>query len=48
MLATRSVPVLSGSAAESGVDGFVLKPFTPPVLKDRIDQVLSSVRGAAA
>ena len=30
-------------AAEAGVSGYILKPFTPPVLKDKIDSLLRDV-----
>jgi two-component system chemotaxis response regulator CheY len=29
------------AAVEAGVNNYILKPFTPAVLKEKIDQVLS-------
>jgi two-component system, chemotaxis family, chemotaxis protein CheY len=46
MVTTRSVREDILSAIESGVNNYIVKPFTPQVLKDKIDQVL--VAGAAA
>jgi two-component system chemotaxis response regulator CheY len=41
MVTTRSVKEDIMQAVEAGVNGYVLKPFTPQVLKDKIDQVVS-------
>jgi two-component system, chemotaxis family, chemotaxis protein CheY len=46
MVTTRSVREDIFAAIESGVNHYIVKPFTPQVLKDKIDQVL--VAGAAA
>ncbi len=44
MVTTRSVREDIVQAAQAGVNNYVVKPFTPQVLKEKIDQVL----GAAA
>ncbi len=41
MVTTRSVKEDIMQAVEAGVNGYVLKPFTPQVLKEKIDQVVS-------
>lgn len=46
MVTTRSAREDILAAVEAGVNNYVLKPFTPPVLKEKIDSVLS-VRAAA-
>jgi two-component system, chemotaxis family, chemotaxis protein CheY len=46
MVTTRSAREDILAAVEAGVNNYVLKPFTPPVLKEKIDAVLS-VRAAA-
>lgn len=33
-------------AAEAGVNGYILKPFTPATLKEKIDQVVSAASGS--
>lgn len=48
MVTTRSVREDILAAVEAGVNNYILKPFTPQVLKDKIDQVLSVMAGAAA
>jgi two-component system chemotaxis response regulator CheY len=48
MVTTRSVREDILAAVEAGVNNYILKPFTPPVLKEKIDQVLSVAAGAAA
>jgi two-component system chemotaxis response regulator CheY len=48
MVTTRSVREDIVTAVEAGVNNYVLKPFTPQVLKEKIDQVLSAVAAAAA
>ena len=48
MVTTRSVREDILAAVEAGVNNYILKPFTPPVLKEKIDQVLSVATGAAA
>lgn len=42
MVTTRSVREDILAAAQSGVNNYVVKPFTPQVLKEKIDQVLAS------
>jgi two-component system, chemotaxis family, chemotaxis protein CheY len=44
MVTTRSVREDILAAVEAGVNNYIVKPFTPPVLKEKIDQLL----GAAA
>lgn len=41
MVTTRSVKEDIMQAVEAGVSSYILKPFTPQVLKEKIDQVLS-------
>ena len=48
MVTTRSVREDIVTAVEAGVNNYVLKPFTPQVLKEKIDQVLSALGAAAA
>lgn len=48
MVTTRSVREDIVTAVEAGVNNYVLKPFTPQVLKEKIDQVLSALSAAAA
>jgi two-component system chemotaxis response regulator CheY len=48
MVTTRSVREDILAAVEAGVNNYILKPFTPPVLKEKIDQVLTVAAGAAA
>jgi two-component system chemotaxis response regulator CheY len=47
MLTTRSVKDDIMHAVEAGVSGYILKPFTPQVLKQKIDQILSLTSGPA-
>jgi two-component system chemotaxis response regulator CheY len=47
MVTTRSVREDIVTAAQAGVNNYVVKPFTPQVLKDKIDAVLAAV-GAGA
>ena len=47
MVTTRSIREDIVAAAQAGVNNYVVKPFTPEVLKEKIDQVLSA-KGAAA
>jgi two-component system chemotaxis response regulator CheY len=42
MVTTRSVREDILTAVEAGVNSYIVKPFTPQVLKEKIDQVLSS------
>jgi two-component system, chemotaxis family, chemotaxis protein CheY len=46
MVTTRSVREDIVEAAQAGVNNYIVKPFTPQILKDKIDQVLSG-RGDA-
>ncbi len=48
MVTTRSVREDILAAVEAGVNNYILKPFTPPVLKEKIDQILSVATSAAA
>jgi two-component system chemotaxis response regulator CheY len=45
MVTTRSAKEDILQAVEAGVSSYILKPFTPPVLKEKLDQVLA---GAAS
>jgi two-component system chemotaxis response regulator CheY len=42
MVTTRSVKEDILLAAQAGVNNYVVKPFTPQVLKEKIDQVLGA------
>ncbi len=46
MVTTRSVKEDILQAAQAGVNNYVVKPFTPQVLKEKIDQVLGVGQGA--
>jgi two-component system chemotaxis response regulator CheY len=46
MVTTRSVREDIVQAARAGVTNYIVKPFTPQVLKDKLDQVLGTVEGA--
>ena len=46
MVTTRSVREDIIAAVEAGVNNYIVKPFTPQVLKEKIDMVLGAV-GAA-
>lgn len=46
MVTTRSVKEDILQAAHAGVNNYVVKPFTPQVLKEKIDQVLGVAEGA--
>ena len=39
MVTTRSVKEDIVAAVEAGVNNYIVKPFTPQVLKDKIDQI---------
>ncbi len=41
MVTTRSVKEDILQAVEAGVSSYILKPFTPQVLKEKIDQIVS-------
>lgn len=47
MVTTRSVRDDIVAAVEAGVNSYIVKPFTPQVLKEKIAQVLPSVTAAA-
>jgi two-component system chemotaxis response regulator CheY len=42
MVTTRSVEGDILQAIEAGVSGYILKPFTPQVLKQKIDQIMAA------
>ena len=42
MVTTRSVREDIVQAAQAGVNNYIVKPFTPQVLKEKIDQVLGT------
>ena len=46
MVTTRSAREDIVAAVEAGVNNYVLKPFTPQVLKEKIDQVLQTAKAA--
>jgi len=48
MVTTRSMREDILAAVEAGVNNYILKPFTPPVLKEKIDQVMQVAAGAVA
>jgi two-component system, chemotaxis family, chemotaxis protein CheY len=48
MVTTRSIREDIVAAAQAGVNNYVVKPFTPEVLKEKIDQILGALKGAAA
>jgi len=45
MVTARSIREDIRAAAEAGVNNYVVKPFTPQVLKEKIDQVLATLSG---
>jgi two-component system, chemotaxis family, chemotaxis protein CheY len=47
MVTTRSVREDIVQAAQAGVNNYVVKPFTPQVLKEKIDQVFGALSGSA-
>jgi two-component system chemotaxis response regulator CheY len=47
MVTTRGAREDIVAAVEAGVNNYILKPFTPSVLKEKIDRLLASI-GAAA
>jgi two-component system, chemotaxis family, chemotaxis protein CheY len=47
MVTTRSVREDIVAAVEAGVNSYIVKPFTPQVLKEKIDQVLSTAASPA-
>jgi two-component system, chemotaxis family, chemotaxis protein CheY len=44
MVTTRSVEQDILQAAEAGVNGYILKPFTPQVLQDKINQIMAATQ----
>ncbi len=46
MITTRSVKEDILQAAQAGVNNYIVKPFTPQVLKEKIDQILGATQGA--
>lgn len=46
MVTTRSVKEDILQAVEAGVTSYILKPFTPQVLKEKIDQINTAPSGA--
>jgi two-component system, chemotaxis family, chemotaxis protein CheY len=47
MVTTRSVKEDIIAAVQAGVNNYIVKPFTPQVLKEKIDAVLSGTAAAA-
>jgi two-component system chemotaxis response regulator CheY len=47
MVTTRSVKEDILQALEAGVNSYILKPFTPQVLKEKLDQVSALASGSA-
>ncbi len=43
MVTTRSVQEDIVAAIKAGVNGYIVKPFTPSILKEKIEQVLGGV-----
>ena len=48
MVTTRSVRDDIVQAARAGVNNYIVKPFTPQVLRDKIDQVLEALEGTGS
>jgi two-component system chemotaxis response regulator CheY len=46
MVTARSIREDILAAAQAGVNNYIVKPFTPQVLKEKIEQVLTTVAGA--
>jgi two-component system chemotaxis response regulator CheY len=47
MVTTRGVKEDILQAVQAGVNSYILKPFTPQVLKEKLDQVTSGAAGTA-
>jgi two-component system chemotaxis response regulator CheY len=47
MVTTRSVKEDILQAVEAGVSSYILKPFTPQVLKEKLDQITSATSDSA-
>jgi two-component system chemotaxis response regulator CheY len=48
MVTTRSVREDIVAAVEAGVNNYIVKPFTPQVLKEKIDQILIAATAPAS
>lgn len=46
MVTARSIREDIIAAAEAGVNNYIVKPFTPQVLKEKIEQILTMTAGA--
>jgi two-component system, chemotaxis family, chemotaxis protein CheY len=46
MVTTRSVREEILEAIQAGVNNYIVKPFTPQVLKEKLDQVLTNIAAA--
>ena len=46
MVTTRSVKEDIIQAVQAGVNSYIVKPFTPQLLKEKIDEVMAQVQGA--
>jgi two-component system, chemotaxis family, chemotaxis protein CheY len=46
MVTTRSLKEDIVEALEAGINNYILKPFTPQVLKEKLDQVASPASGS--
>jgi two-component system chemotaxis response regulator CheY len=46
MVTTRSLKEDIVQALEAGINNYILKPFTPQVLKEKLDQVVSTASGS--
>jgi two-component system chemotaxis response regulator CheY len=47
MVTTRSLKEDIVQALDAGINNYILKPFTPQVLKEKLDQVTSPASGSA-
>ena len=47
MVTTRSLKEDILQPVEAGINNYILKPFTPQVLKEKLDQVTSAASGSA-
>jgi two-component system chemotaxis response regulator CheY len=43
MVTTRGVKDDIVDALQSGVNNYVVKPFTPQILKEKIDQIIANI-----
>ena len=46
MVTTRSLKEDIIQAVQAGVNSYIVKPFTPQLLKEKIDEVMAQVQGA--